>query len=67
MKTPWNIKQLHNAMQSDLALCHTAFERGMVRTIAGKELRERAAEIAASRKLTPGEIAIAESYGYRAA
>ena len=67
MNTPWNIKQLHNAMQSDLALCHTAFERGMMLAIAGKELRERAAEIAATRKLTPGEIAIAESYGYRPA
>lgn len=67
MNTFWNIKQLHTAMQSDLALCHTAFERGMVRAVAGKELRERAAEIAAIRKLTPGEIAIAEIYGYRAA
>ena len=65
MNTYWNIKQLHNAMLEDLALCHTAFERGMMRAIAGKELRERAAEIAATRKLTPGEIAIAESYGYR--
>jgi hypothetical protein len=63
----WNLQQLQSAIQADLALCHSAFERGMVRAIAGKELRERAAEIAASRKLTPGEIAIAESYGYRAA
>ena len=63
----WNLKQLQSAIQADLALCHSAFERGMVRAIAGKELRERAAEIAASRKLTPGEIAIAKSYGYRAA
>jgi len=63
----WNLKQMQSAIQADLALCHSAFERGMVRAIAGKELRERAAEIAASRKLTPGEIAIAESYGYRAA
>ena len=63
----WNLKQMQSAIQADLALCHSAFERGMVRAIAGKELREQAAEIAASRKLTPGEIAIAESYGYRAA
>ena len=65
MNTPWNIKHLQSAMQADLALCHTAFERNMVRTIAGKELRERAAEIAAIRQLTPSEIAIAEIYGYR--
>jgi hypothetical protein len=63
----WNLKQMQSAIQADLALCHSAFERGMVRAIAGKELREQAAEIAASRKLTPGEIAIAENYGYRAA
>jgi predicted acetyltransferase len=65
MNTHWNIKQLQSAMLADLALCHSAFERGMVRAITGKELRERAAEIAATRQLTPGEIAIAESYGYR--
>ena len=65
MNAPWNIKQLQSAMLEDLALCHSAFERGMVRSIAGKELRERAAEIAATRQLTPGEIAIAEIYGYR--
>ena len=65
MNTHWNIKQLQSAMQENLTQCHTALERSMVRAIAGKELRERAVEIAATRKLTPGEIAIAESYGYR--
>lgn len=61
-----NLKQLADAMARDLAQCRTAFERGMVRAIGGKEIRERAEQIASIRKLTPGEIAIASQYGFRA-
>jgi hypothetical protein len=65
MEKPWNLKQLADALARDLQTCQSSFERGMARAIAGKEIRERAYEIAATRKLTPGEIAIAEQYGYR--
>lgn len=61
----WNLKQLADALTADLAQCHTNLERSMVKAIGGKEIRERAEEIAATRKLTPGEYAIAARYGYR--
>ena len=64
---PWTIKQLAEAMERDLAACQSEFERGMVRAIAGKEIRERARQWAAVRKLTPAEVAIASAYGYREA
>lgn len=61
----WNLKQLADAMARDIAQCGTPHERVMVRAIGGKEIRERAEQIAAVRKLTPGEIAIASQYGFR--
>ena len=61
----WTIKQLREAMENDLLLCNNAFERSMVKAIAGKEIREKAEEWAKIRKLTPGEQAIAEEFGYR--
>ena len=60
----WNIKQLHEAMQKDLASCHTRHEQIMVKAICGKEIREKAIEFAKTRKLTPFEIAIAKEFGY---
>ncbi len=63
MKTePWNIKQLHEKLQEDLLMCNTAFERSMVQTIGGKEIRDKAKEYQVTRKLTPGEAAILEKY-----
>jgi len=61
----WNIKQLHEAHLADLALCHTATERQMCSAISGAEIRKCAEEFASYRRLTPGEIAIAEMFGYR--
>ena len=61
----WNIKQLYEAMQNDLQACHTAFERGMVKAVCGKEIREKAVEFSKTRKLTPMEVAIAQGFGYK--
>jgi len=64
MKTkikPWNIKQLYNAMQSDLNSCQTDFERSMVKTICKKEIKEKANDFKKIRKLTPIEMAILET------
>ncbi len=61
----WTIKQLYEALQHDLTLCHTAFERSMVKAISGKEIREKAIEWSKQRKLTPMEVAIAQEYGYQ--
>ena len=64
MQANWNLKQLKDAMTADLAMCHSAFERSMCKVICESEIRKRAHEIAALRKLTPGEMAIAEDAGY---
>lgn len=61
----WSIKQLNEALQADLTLCHSDLERSMVKAIGGKEIRDKAIEWAKHRKLTPGEIAIASLYGYQ--
>lgn len=61
----WNIRQYYEEMQRDLSACNNDFERSMVRAIAGKELREAAERFASLRKLTPGEVAIAEQFGYK--
>ena len=61
----WNIKQLAEALNNDYAACNSDFERSMVKAIGGKEIREAAIRFAATRKLTPAELAIAEQYGYR--
>lgn len=58
----WNIKQLHEALQNDLKLCRTDFERSMVKAIGGKEIREKAKEFSNTRKLTPLEVAILEQH-----
>jgi hypothetical protein len=61
----WSIRQLRDAMNQDLFMCHTEHERLMVRAICGKEIREHAEQFSKTRKLTPGEIAIAQEFGYR--
>ena len=60
----WNIKQLYEAMQDDLLTCNDSFERGIVKALCGKEIREKAVEWSKSRKLTPLEISIAVEFGY---
>lgn len=61
----WNIKQLQAAMADDLQQCNNAFERSMVKAIGGREIREKAEQLAKERKLTPVEVAIAREYGYK--
>jgi len=61
---PWTVKQLHDAMQIDLQSTGSSFERGMIRAICGKEIRELAERLAMTRKLTPCEVAIAQQFGY---
>ena len=39
MKKQWTVAQLEREMIKDLALCQSDFERGMVRAICGKEIR----------------------------
>jgi hypothetical protein len=65
MKNEWTITGLKQAMLADLAACHSDFERSMVKAIGGREIREKAADLAAVRKLTPAETAIAAEFGYR--
>lgn len=62
---PQIIQTLHNSMAKDLALCTCDFERGMVKAITGKQIRELAIQIATKRKLTNFENFVASSYGYR--
>ena len=52
-------------MQIDLTQCNNAFERSMVKAIAGKEIREKAEQWSKERKLTPMEVAIAKEFGYK--
>ena len=66
MQQAWTIKQLRVAMDSSLANCHSQFERSMVKAICGKEMRELAETLSVTRKLTPGEIAIAQEFGFHA-
>ena len=61
----WTIKQLEEALQSDLSLCKTEHERSMVKAIGGKEIREKAETWSKQRKLTPVEVAIAQKYGFK--
>lgn len=58
----WNLKQLHEVLQKDLLSCNSSFERSMVLAIGGKEIREKALEFKAERKLTPIEEAILLKY-----
>lgn len=62
---PWTIKQLAEAHERDLSQCHSDFERTNVTAINGRQIREKAIEWAAHRKLTPMEVAIAQRFGYR--
>lgn len=61
----WNIKQLYVAMQNNLQQCNNAFERSMVKSVGGKEIREKAEQWSKERKLTPIEVAIAKEFGYK--
>lgn len=62
----WSIKQLKEAMTHDLANCQTDSQRDEVKAFCGNEIKKKAEEFSRIRKLTPGEIAIAEEFGYNA-
>jgi hypothetical protein len=63
--TPWTLHQLKEAMQNDLRQPGlTDFERCNIKAICGKGIREQAQRFSAERKLTPGELAIAQQFGY---
>ena len=62
---PWSLRQLEEAMQRDLRMCHTEHERIMCKAICGREIRKYAEQFTSKRKLTPGEYAIASKYGFR--
>ena len=61
----WNIKQLKASLDASLLSCHTKHEIMMCDAIGGKEIVEKAIELAKIRKLTPAEMAIAEEFGCR--
>lgn len=61
----WTIQGMALALESDLLLCNTAFERTMCSTITGLGIQEKAKELALAGKLTPAGRAIAESFGFR--
>lgn len=59
---PWTIKQLYLKMTEELSNSNlTKHERIMIETICKKEIREKAKEWRAVRKLTPGEQSILDS------
>lgn len=60
----WNIHQLESALQNDIAMCQSEFERINCRAIAGIEIRKLAIELRAQGKLTPAQYAIATKYGF---
>ncbi len=59
----WNLKQLYEAMQNDLLMCHTQLERTMCVTICRKEIKLLAERVQKERKLTPIEQAILNNIG----
>ena len=58
MKSEWTLTGLYRAMLDDLKACNSDFERNMCRAICGKEIKGKAIEIRAMRKLTPGEESV---------
>lgn len=62
---PWTVTQLRLELMQDLKQCTTEHERLMCEAEGGREIREYAERWAKIRKLTPGEQAIAEHYGYQ--
>jgi hypothetical protein len=64
MKQEWTLEALYQTLQADLAYCWNEFERSCCKAVAGKEIRERAEAIAASRRLSDRELCIAQRFGY---
>jgi len=64
MQKEWTLEALYQTLQADLDFCWNELERSCCKAIAGREIRERAAAIAALRPLTLSEVRIAERFGY---
>ena len=62
----WTLARLARAAQADLAACHTDLERQLSKVVNDAGIRAFAAALAAQRKLTAAEMAIAAAAGYRA-
>lgn len=65
MTTTAAIPELYEALQKNLAMCHTQLERDCCKAIGGKELRERAKAIRSYRTLTSYEKRLAAEFGYK--
>lgn len=65
MNTWRTISQVKREMADDLVVCHTDFEREMVKAMAGEEIREMASQLASTGKLSHAEAAIAREFGYK--
>lgn len=59
-----SIGTLKASLDQDLRQCHTQLEIDCCKAVGGLEIRETAQAIAATRALTPGELAIAREFGY---
>lgn len=60
----WTVTQLERDLPRLLADATTDHERATIRALHGREVRQAAERYARQRKLTPGELAIAQQYGY---
>ena len=66
MKSEWTIKELERSLiEESLPMCNSDFERCNLKAIHGIEIRRLATYWKNKRKLTPGEVAIAEKYGWK--
>jgi len=65
-KQEWTIKDAErDYLERALPVCHTDFERCNLKAIHAIEQRRLADYWQSKRKLTPGEIAIAQKYGWK--
>lgn len=65
-KQEWTIKDTERAyLEIDLPMCYNEFERITLTAIHGIEQRRLADHWKAQGKLTPGDIAIAQKYGWK--
>lgn len=66
MQNEWTIKDLERSLNEEsLPMCNSDFERCNLKAIHGIEIRRLATYWQSKRKLTPGEVAIAEKYGWK--
>lgn len=59
----WTLVALNQELVKDLAACNSQLERDCCKALCIKEMRELSQSIKATRKPTPGEVAVIEQYG----